>query len=254
VTNASATAESHTTGLVADLRTQAAAWRTRPLVRRLYHDWYRLVVERLSPAPGPTIELGSGISRFKEHFAAAVATDVEPTPWTGEVVDAERLPYEQGSIANLVLVDVFHHLASPRRFLDEARRVLVQGGRAVLLEPYCSPVSYRAYRRLHQERTEMDVAPFVDDPAVAESPMLANVGRPTLVLFRHLEELQRRWPELAVLERRRLALLVYPLSGGFTRPELLPCALVRPAAALERLLTPLAPLRAFRCLVVLERR
>jgi SAM-dependent methyltransferase len=247
-------AEERASGLVDDLRVQEEAWRSRPLVRRLYRDWYRLVVERLASVPGPTIELGSGISRFKELFPAAVATDVEPTPWADEVVAAENLPYEAGSVANLVLIDVFHHLASPARFLDEAVRVLAPRGRVVLLDPYCSPVSYWAYRRFHHERTDLDVPAFADDPAAAESPMQANQARATLVFFRRLAEFERRWPELAVLERRRLALLVYPLSGGFTRPELLPRLLVLPVAAVERLLTPLAPLLAFRCLLVLERR
>lgn len=252
--SAPAASRSSRTGLVDDLRGQEAAWRSRPLVRRLYGDWYRLIGERLSGVAGPTVELGSGISRFKEHLPAVVTTDVEPTPWATDVVDAERLPYAPGSVANLVLIDVFHHLASPRRFFDEARRVLAHGGRAVLLEPYCSPVSDWAYRRFHHERTDLDAPPFEDDAAAAESPMHANQARATLVFFRHLAEFERRWPELAVQERRRLALFLYPLSGGFTRPELLPPPLQGAGAAVERLLSPLAPLLAFRCLVVLERR
>jgi hypothetical protein len=51
--------------LVDELRAQEEAWQRRPLVRRLYHSWYDLVAARLSSAPGPTVELGSGISRFK---------------------------------------------------------------------------------------------------------------------------------------------------------------------------------------------
>src|SRR4051794_38481921 len=108
--------------LIDDLRVQDEAWRTRPLVRRLYHDWYRLVVERLSPVEGPTVELGSGISRFTEHHPATIATDVQPTPWVDEVVDAENLPYADGTVANLVLIDVFHHLPSPARFFASAVR------------------------------------------------------------------------------------------------------------------------------------
>ncbi len=206
------------------------------------------------PKPGPTIELGSGISRFKEHYPPAIATDIEPTPWATEVVDAENLPYDDASVANLVLIDVFHHLPSPTRFLDGASRVLAPGGRVILLDPYCSAVSSFAYRRFHHERTDLDAPPFDDDPAAAASPMASNQARTTLVFFRHHEELERRWPELEMVAQRRLALLLYPLSGGLTRPQLVPTALYWPLAALERLLIPLAPLLAFRCLVVLERR
>jgi SAM-dependent methyltransferase len=240
--------------LVDDLRAQDEGWRTRPLVRRLYRSWYRLVVAQLSAVPGPTIELGSGISRFKEHYPPTLATDIEPTPWVSEVVDAESLPYDDGFVANLVLIDVFHHLPSPTKFLDSAARVLAQGGRVVLLDPYCSPVSYPAYRRFHHERTDLDAAPFGDDAAAAASPMAANQARATLVFFRHREEFERRWPDLEIVARRRLAVLLYPLSGGLTRPRLVPRWLYRPLAVLERALMPLAPLLAFRCLVVLERR
>src|SRR6266536_2976667 len=120
---------SESTGsLVDDLRVQEAAWNARPIVRRLYHDWYDLVVSRLSHVTGRTVELGSGISRFKEHYPQAIATDIAPTPWVDEVVDAETIPYGDSSVANLVLIDVFHHLPRPTRFLDEAVRVLVHGG------------------------------------------------------------------------------------------------------------------------------
>jgi SAM-dependent methyltransferase len=240
--------------LIDELRVQDEAWRSRPLVRRLYGDWYRLIVSRLSPVGGPTIELGSGISRFKEHHPDTVATDIQSTPWVDEVVDAERLPYDDAAIANLVLVDVFHHLPSPARFFDAATRVLVPGGRVVLLEPYCSPVSYFAYRRFHHERTDLEAPPFADDAQAAASPMAANQARATLVFFRNADEYGLRWPSLPIVDRRLLALLTYPLSGGFTRPKLVPDRVYRPLTMAERALAPLARLLAFRCLVVLEKR
>jgi SAM-dependent methyltransferase len=244
----------HTGGLIEDLRAQDEGWRTRPLVRRLYEDWYRLLVARLSSVDGPTIELGSGISRFREHHPATVATDVQPTPWVSEVADAEKLPYDAGSVANLVLIDVFHHLASPTRFLDSAERVLAAGGRVVMLEPYCSPASYAAYRRFHHERTDLSAPPFDDDTQAAASPMASNQARATLVFFRHRDEYERRWPALPVVERRLLAHVTYPLSGGLTRPQLAPALAYRPLALLDRALSPLSRWLAFRCLVVLERR
>jgi SAM-dependent methyltransferase len=240
--------------LIDELRVQDEAWRSRLLVRRLYGDWYRLIVARLSPTEGPTVELGSGISRFKEHHPETIATDIQPTPWVDEIVDAEQLPYDDGTVANLVLVDVFHHLARPASFFDSASRVLAPGGRAVLLEPYCSPASYFAYRRFHHERTDLDTPPFADDPQAATSPMAANQARATLVFFRHPDEYARRWPSLPIAERRLLSLVVYPLSGGFTQPRLVPNAAYRPLMIVEHLLSPLARVLAFRCLVVLEKR
>ena len=156
-----------TESLVDALRGQEASWNARPLLRSLYESWFEQVCSALSRVDGRSIELGSGIATLPRTCPLVEATDVEPTPWVSEVVDAEALPYQDGALANLVLVDVFHHLARPARFLDEAIRALAPGGRIVVLDPYCSPVSTRAYGRFHHERTDLSAAPFDDDAAIA---------------------------------------------------------------------------------------
>ena len=113
--------------LVEALREQKRAWECRPLVRALYTEWYGAIAVRLSGVPGDSVELGSGIATLQSVCPHVRPTDVEPTSWTDEVVDALALPYEDASLANLVLVDVFHHLPRPAAFLDEATRVLAPG-------------------------------------------------------------------------------------------------------------------------------
>jgi len=241
--------------LDASLAEQERAWNARPLLRRVYSEWYRAIVERLSAVHGRSLELGSGIGRLRDVAGdRIVLTDVERTRWVDEQVDALHLPDADGSVANLVMLDVFHHLADPARFLDEAVRVLAPRGRVVMVEPYCSPVSAFFYRRFHHERTDLSADPFAPDAATAAAPMESNQARPTLVFYRHRDELLRRWPGLTLVEERRFAFLLYPLTGGFSRRPLLPAWLVTPLEVVERALWPLAPLLAFRCLVVLERR
>lgn len=240
--------------LVEALRVQERAWAERPLVRSLYDEWYRAIGERLSSVPGDSVELGSGIATLRRVCPEVRPTDVEPTPWTEEVVDAESLPFADGSLANLVLVDVFHHLARPAVFLDEAARALAGGGRVVVLDPYCSPLSTLAYRAFHHERTDLGASPFGDDESIQADPLASNQARATLAFFRHADELARRWPALALVERARLALLAYPLSGGFTGHPLVPVGVGRGLQRAERRLSFLSRLLAFRCLVVLERR
>lgn len=240
--------------LVEELREQERAWEARPLLRRLYRGWFAELAAALAPVEGPTVELGSGIGKLREVIPELATTDVEPTPWADRVVDAEALPYADGQVANLVLVDVFHHLARPTRFFDEAVRVLAPGGRLLVLDPYCSTLSTLAFRWFHHERTDLDVDAFEDDVTVAETPMASNQARATLAFFREPGAVVDRWPALRVVRRKRLAHVLYPLSGGFSRRPLVPAVLYRPLAALDRALAPLGPLLAFRCLVVLERR
>ena len=79
--------------LVEALQVQEKSWNARPLVRALYIGWFRQVCEALSPAPGRSIELGSGIGTLPQTCTRVEPTDVEVTPWASEVVDAEELPY-----------------------------------------------------------------------------------------------------------------------------------------------------------------
>lgn len=237
--------------LTQTLREHERAWEARPLLRRIYRDWFALLASRLSRVPGPTLELGSGIGRLREHVPELVTSDVEQTPWADRVVDAERLPFGDGELANVVLLDVYHHLPRPAAFLDEARRALAPGGRVVMLEPYVGPLSRLAYR-LHHERLELEGDGFAEQHSA--DPLDANLALTTLAFFRQREEYARRWPELPLVEERLLSFLVYPLSGGFTRRPLLPAALFRPLDALERALAPVLRSLAFRCLIVLERR
>jgi SAM-dependent methyltransferase len=236
------------------LRVQRQAWDDRPLVRALYTGWFNRIVDELARVEGPTVELGCGIGTFKEFRPDTIATDVVATPWTDEVVDAERLPYGDTSVANFVLVDVLHHLPRPGRFFDEAARTLTPGGRVVLVEPYCSPLSTPLYKRLHSERTDLSADPFGDEDQSGSDPFDSNQALPTLTFWRNPRRFAERHPEFHISRRDRFALLAYPLSGGFTGRRLAPYRLLGPLMLAERLLRPLASFAAFRCLVVLERR
>jgi SAM-dependent methyltransferase len=237
--------------LVETLRDHERAWNERPLLRRIYRDWFALMASRLSDVPGPTVELGAGLARFREVVPNVVETDVEETPWADRVVDAESLPFADGELANVVMLDVFHHLPKPAAFLDEATRALRVGGRVVMVEPYVSPVSGLAYR-LHHERLELDADGFAETDS--SDPLDANLAQTTLAFFRQRDDYDRRWPGLPLVEEAFFSFALYPLSGGFTRRPLLPAAAYRPLSAAERAVSPLlGKAAAFRCLIVLEK-
>ena len=236
-----------------DLVEQRAAWEQRSVLRALYAAWARLIEAHMAPVDGPSVELGTGSGVLAELLPSLQATDVVATPWAREVVDAQCLPYEDSSIANLVMVDVLHHMPMPLRFLAEAQRALRPGGRVVMVEPFCSALSTPLYRTFHHERTDMSVDPFVEEPQSGDEPFDSNQALPTLIFWRGLHRYRDRFPKLPVVRRERFDWLVYPLSGGFTGRRLVPPRLYRLLRRLEHAGSALDTLAAFRCLVALEK-
>jgi len=80
-----------------------------------------------------------------------VRTDLFPFPWIDRVENAYRLSFGDETLANLFMVDVFHHLRYPGAALQEFWWVLRVGGRLILLEPALSILGYLIYGLLHPE-------------------------------------------------------------------------------------------------------
>ena len=227
-------------------------WQRKPVLRQLYTDWYRDIAAWLTP--GRTVEVGGGTGNLKEYASGVCCTDVVSLPWLDVVADAQRLPFQSGSLANLVLFDALHHIENVSLFFDEALRTLKGGGRIIIMDPYISWASWPAYRYLHPEPVNLTQDPLLlTTPQAGRQPFDSNQAIATILFEKELARFQSRYPGLAVRHVRRLAFFAYPLSGGFEHPALIPAWAVAPMLRLERKLEWLGWGLAFRMLVVLER-
>ena len=239
------------------LERHAAIWSGRPLLRQIYRRYHQAIDRARCSVGGADIEIGAGHGSFVEFRPNTISCDVVPCPWLNCAADASHLPFADESLANIIMVDVLHHIDRPADFLDGAARALAPGGRILLIEPYVSPISWIAWRYFHHENIDMRALPLADNSSHRDlcpsDPWDANIAVPTLLFWRELEAFHRRFPLLSVIRRERFDLLLFPLSGGFEMHQLVPLALAPAIRAVERLLTPLTPLLAFRCLVVIEK-
>src|SRR5580693_6737792 len=128
------------------------AWERKPQLRAVYRGFHERIAARLDRSvPGLVVELGSGMGSIKEVIPDCVTTDLFPNPWLDRQENAYRLGFADGSVSNLILFDVWHHLRYPGTALHEFHRVLTPGGRLILFEPAASWTGQLAYGLFHHE-------------------------------------------------------------------------------------------------------
>jgi SAM-dependent methyltransferase len=227
-------------------------WQASPELRAVYADIFADLRRWL--APGRTLEIGSGIGVSRDYIPGLVTSDVVATPFVDRAVSAYAIPSE--GWGNLIAFDVLHHLQEPLRFFASAAAALAPGGRVVLAEPAGTPGGRLFYRFFHHEpcRPGLVRPPFVF-PAEADGSF-ANMGMGHALFSRHRPVVAARLRELGLtmVAVQYRDLLAYPATGGFSRPALLPEAVLRGLMGIERRL-PQALLRllALRMVIVIER-
>ena len=225
----------------------------RPALRHCYDVWYRTLLDdpavRNAPPDARFLELGSGGSRLKEFDARIITSDV--APGIAElVVDARQLPFPDASLHGIFLTHVFHHIPDVSRFLREAERVLVPGGVIGMIEVAATPFARFFFKHFHPE-------PFV--PGLDwtfeqnDSMMDSNQALSWIVFERDLARFQREHPGLVLEEKHWLPWLPYLLSGGVTRRDVLPQAVVPAIIGTDRALRGLYPLFALHWFIRLRK-
>jgi SAM-dependent methyltransferase len=237
----------------AHLADHRQVWERKGVLRLVYDDFY----DRIAAAcrPGLTLEIGGGIGNLKRRLADVVSTDIQSAPWLDCVADAQRLPFADACAANIVMVDVLHHLEFPIAFFREAARVLRPDGRVLMVEPAITWGSSLFYRLLHHEpvRTSADVLGD-GSPDPGRDPYDSNQAIPTLLVTRERERFHRLFPSLRIASVQWFAFAAYPLSGGFQSWSLMSESVARRLLRVERALEPMfGRLAGFRLLLMIEK-
>jgi SAM-dependent methyltransferase len=229
-------------------------WGEKPLLRRVYNNFYDRIATWC--VDGRSVEIGGGGGQFKVRFPNVIATDIQAAPWLDLVADAQRLPFSDNSISNIVMVDVLHHIEFPILFLQEAQRVLRAGGRCIMVEPGITLGSTLFYRFFHPEPVRMSADPLIEGaPNADRDPYDSNQAIPTLLVGRERARLAKLIPTLSLIQTDWFSLIVYPLSGGFKPWAMLSDRAGGYLLALEKKLEPLlGRVFAFRLLIVLEKK
>jgi SAM-dependent methyltransferase len=230
-------------------------WKRKPLLRTLYGDFYRLISNHLSKlVDNKIVELGSGLGNIHDVIPECIRTDLFPNPWIDQIENAYKLSFADETVSDLILTDVFHHLKYPGTALNELHRVLRKGGHLIMLEPCISALGLIVYGALHDEPIAItkEIEWFAPDTWNPENiDFYAAQGNATRIFItkRYRSNL-KDWKRVETI---RLSAIAYAASGGFSKPQLYPTALLPLIRRLEKVLDLFPILYATRLLVILEK-
>jgi SAM-dependent methyltransferase len=230
-----------------------STWDNKPVLRLVYNDFFRRLAEQCTS--GPTLEIGGGCGNLKDYLPDVVTSDIQFSPLLDLVANAQHLPFANGALGNIVMLDVLHHIEYPILFFEEAARVLRAGGRIVMIEPAITWGSTLFYRFIHHEPVRMSVDPLSRGvPRSDRDPYESNQAIPTLIATRDRERFENAIGVLQIQRAEWFAFAVYPLSGGFNRWSMISPPLASLGMRLERRIEAhLGRLLGFRLLLMIEK-
>jgi len=201
-----------------ELRKQIIA--SKPFLKAIYDEWYRTLADELPPIDGKVLELGSGGGYCSKFIPGLITSEAFPCSTAQMVVDAQRMPFEDGTLRAVVMTNVMHHLPNVREFFKEATRCLRNGGKILMIEPWVTSWSKIVYTRLHHEPFEPNSAEWTFPP---QGPLSgANNAMPWIVFERDRAKFEAEFPELSVKTIRPFMPFRYLVSGGVTMRNLMP--------------------------------
>lgn len=221
-------------------------------LRQIYVEWYRSVAAALPDGEGQVLELGSGAGFLDESIPGLITSEILHCAGVRVVLDAQQMPFADGTLRAIVMTDVLHHLPRVREFFSEAARCVRPGGSIIMVEPWVTPWSRLVYRYLHPE-------PIVTDTPSWEFPSTgplsgANSALPWILFSRDRRQFEAEFPAWRIQSITLKMPFRYLLSGGLTRLSLMPSASFPVWRRLEADLEPLMGQLAMFAHIVLERR
>lgn len=174
--------------------------------KRLFFDWYSEIAHHIPSMDGDVVEVGSGDGELKKVIPDCITSDI--IEGNDRVFSAENMPFKNGSLKAILMINVLHHLRYTMTFYTEAIRCLKTGGRVIMIEPTNTLWSHFIYSCFHYE-------PFNVNGNLSNTISYPN-NASTWITFRRDYEciFSREYPELKLLIYRNHTPLSYILSGG----------------------------------------
>lgn len=198
-------------------------WNSKRLLRTIYNDFYLNINSNIDRSiPGYIVELGSGIGAIKSVIPDCLTTDLFPNTRIDRIESVYKLSFENKSISNLILFDVFHHIEFLGEAFEEMYRVLNKKGKIILFEPSLSVLGLLIFGLFHHE--PLGLLEKIKWDNNADSPIsnyYAAQGNAFRLFVKksHSSLYKDKW---RIIKIERKAAISYVLSGGYKGKQLYP--------------------------------
>jgi len=232
-------------------------WKQKPILQKIYKDFYKNIAGYLSnKKEGLIVELGSGIGNIKSVIPNAICTDLFPNPWVDQVENAYKLSFQDNSISNIILFDVFHHIEYPGDVLNELYRVVSPKGRVIIFEPAVSLLGLLVYGVFHHE--PIDLFSKIkwtkgNNTSIESLPYYSAQGNSTRI-FKSKKYKKLFSDQWEIVQLKQLSAFTYAASGGYSKKQLYPDKMFPFLKKTEKILDLFPLLFATRNLIVLEKK
>ncbi len=193
---------------------------SKPFLKAIYDEWYRILAAELPSGEGEVLELGSGAGFCDRYIKGLITSEVFYCPTARLIVDGKQIPFADGSLRAIVFTDVLHHMPDVRQFFGEASRCLRPGGKILMIEPWVTTWSRFVFKNFHHE----PFSPEAQDWTFPSTGPLsgANGAIPWIVFVRDRDRFESEFPDLQIGRIRPFLPFRYLVSGGVGMRSLMP--------------------------------
>jgi len=186
------------------------------LLYQFYVDCYKIFKKNLSQKNNlnlKILEIGSGPGFIKKILPNTITSEIISLEGIDMQLDAKNLNFDNDSLNVILLLNVFHHISDPEKFLIECKRVLKRNGMILMIEPANTWFSRIIYKNFHHE-----VFDETSDWYLKKSGRLSssNQALPFIIFERDIEIFQKKFTDLLILKKFKFKPIHYLFSGGFS--------------------------------------
>jgi len=228
----------------------------KPLMNKVFKGFYdecRASDNKYFSGAGDRIELGAGVSFFKDIYPDIISTDIKKAENLDRVLDAQNMDLQDNSVRAFYGLNCFHHFPEPRKFFNELDRTLVNGGGCILIEPYYGAIASKMYTNLFDtEIFDKTQKGWESDSGYMQG---ANQALSYIVFIRDRDIFEKEFPNLEIIETKVMNnYLKYLVSGGLNFKALLPNFMSPIISLFELILRPFNKVLGLHYVIVIKKK